>query len=438
MTSSMSSERDEQAVDQVQPVGLLVAAELRPAAYDVVAVLQEDLEQLLEAQGARLPVDQADVVDAEGLLHRGLLVELLEDRLGDEAVLDLDDQAHAVGHVGQVLDVGDAQELLALDEHLDPLDDLLQPDGVRHLGDHDALAPPDRLDAGGRPHPEAATAGLVGVADAVETDDLAAGRQVGPRDEPHQPVGVGVGVRDQVAQRLDHLDQVVRRHVGGHADRDAGAAVDHEVGDRRREDDGLELPAVVVGLEVDGVLVDRGRHRHRCRRHPALGVAHGRRGVVAAGRPEVAVPVDHGQPQRPGLGHADQGVVDRAVTVGVQPAHHLADDAGALDVPAVGEEPHLVHRVQDPALHGLEAVAGVGEGAGVDDRVGVLQERRAHLVAHVDVEDVLLEVVGEVLLGGSPCHRPILSRRSLPSRAGTPLTARQPTRRDSPSPLAGP
>ena len=227
-------QRDQQAVDQVQPLRLLVAAERRAAAYDVVAVLQEDLEQLLEAQRARLAVDQADVVDAERLLHRRLLVELLEDRLGDEAVLDLDDQAGAVGHVGEVLDVGDALQLLALDEHLDPLDDLLQPDGVRHLGDHDALAPSDRLDPGGRPHPEAAAAGLVGVADAVEADDLAAGRQVGAGHEPHQPVDVGVGVADQVPQRLHHLDQVVRRHVGGHADRDAGGAVDHEVGDRRR------------------------------------------------------------------------------------------------------------------------------------------------------------------------------------------------------------
>ena len=84
--------------------------------------------------------------------------------------------------------------------------------------------------------------------------------------------------------------------------------------------------------------------------------------------------------------------------MGVQPAHDLADDAGALDVAAVGPQAHVVHRVEDPALHRLEAVAGVGQRAGVDDRVGVLEERRPHLVADVDVEDVLLEVVGEGVL----------------------------------------
>jgi hypothetical protein len=76
---------------------------------------------------------------------------------------------------------------------------------------------------------ERAPSGLVRVADAVEPDDHAAGRQVGPRDEPHQVVEGGVRSGDEVAQRLHHLDQVVRRHVGRHPDRDAGRAVDHEV-----------------------------------------------------------------------------------------------------------------------------------------------------------------------------------------------------------------
>ncbi len=38
--------RDQQAVDEVQPVGLLVAAELRAPAYDLEPVLEEDLEHL--------------------------------------------------------------------------------------------------------------------------------------------------------------------------------------------------------------------------------------------------------------------------------------------------------------------------------------------------------------------------------------------------------
>ena len=69
-------------------------------------------QQLAQSEGARLAVDEGDGVDAEGVLHRRLLVELLQQRLGVEAVLDLDDQPHAVRAVGEVLDVGDARSFL--------------------------------------------------------------------------------------------------------------------------------------------------------------------------------------------------------------------------------------------------------------------------------------------------------------------------------------
>ena len=366
-------DRDEEAVDEVEAVGGLGAAVQRATAYDVEAVGEEDLEHLDQAERARLAVDEGHGVDAEGVLERGLAVELLEQCLGDEAVLHLDDQAQAVLAVGEVLDVGDPLELLGQDELLDLLHHPLGAHAVGQLGDHDALATGrHRLDARGGAHPEGAAARLVGVADAVEPDDLAARGQVGAGDEAHQVVEGGPRVGDQVAQRLDHLDEVVRRDVGGHPYRDPGGAVDEQVRDGSGQDDRLGLAGVVVGLEVDGVLVDRCRHRDGGGAHPALGVAHGGGGVV--GRAEVAVPVDGREPHRPVLGHPDERVVDRAVAVRVEAAHDLAHDARALDVAAVGAQSHLVHRVEDAALHRLEPVAGVGEGAGVDDGVGVLQE----------------------------------------------------------------
>ncbi len=146
-------DRDQQALDEVQPLGGLGAPELRAPAYDVEAVLEEDLEQLLEPERAGLAVDQRDVVDAEGLLHRRQPVELLQDRLGVEAVLDLDHEPQPVLAVGEVLDVGDALQLLGLHERLDLLDHPLRADAVGQLGDDDALAARgDVLDPRGGPH----------------------------------------------------------------------------------------------------------------------------------------------------------------------------------------------------------------------------------------------------------------------------------------------
>ena len=99
-------------LDQVQPVLALAQPVLGAPAHDPDAELHVGAQQLLQAQGARLAVDQGDVVDAEGVLHRGELEQVLEHRLGMEAVLDLDDQAKAVLAVGEVLHVGDALDLL--------------------------------------------------------------------------------------------------------------------------------------------------------------------------------------------------------------------------------------------------------------------------------------------------------------------------------------
>ena len=387
-------DRDQQAVHQVQPIRGFAEPVGRAPPDDLQPVLQVDLQHLLQAERRRLAVHQRDRVDAEGVLQLGQPVQLLQQRLGVDAVLDLDHQPHAVGQVGQVLDVGDSGQLLGLHQVLDLLHDPLRADQVGQFGDHDALAARVHLlDAGGGAHLEAAAAGGVGVLDAVQADDLAAAGQVRPRDEPHQGFGVRGGVLQQVLAGLHHLDQVVRRDVGGHADRDAGGAVDQQVRDRGGQDDRLGLLAVVVGAEVDGVLAQPGRHRRRGRRHPALGVPHRCRPGVQ--RAKVAVAVHQGQPHRPRLAHPHQGVVDGGVAVRVQLAHHLADHPGALHVRGVGTDAHVVHRVEDAALDGLEAVAGVRQGAGVDHRVGVLQVAGLHLRGDVDVDDPL----GDLVLG---------------------------------------
>ena len=54
-------------------------------------------------------------------------------------------------------------------------------------------------------------------------------------------------------------------------------------------------------------------------------------------------------------------------------AHHVADDLGALAMLGVGGQVLLPHRVEDAALHRLQAVADVGQRAGGDDRERVVE-----------------------------------------------------------------
>ena len=69
--------------------------------------------------------------------------------------------------------------------------------------------------------------------------------------------------------------------------------------------------------------------QHACMQYCNLRSPHGRRRVVVQ-RPEVAVPIHQRRAHGELLGHADQGVVHSSVTVGVELAQHLANDARTL------------------------------------------------------------------------------------------------------------
>ena len=221
---------DHEAAYQVQAVLGLAELEPRPAKGDLEAVVEVDLEHLLQRHGAWLALDERDGVDREGVFKLGLLEQLLQQRVGIDAVLDLDHQTRAVGQVGEVLHVGNAGELLVVDALLDLLDDPLRPDHVGQFGHHDAHAPGRHLfDPGGRAQPERAAAGGVGVADAVEADDRAAGGKSGPgmwRIRSSRSID---GLRRSCWSACDDFDEVVRGDVGGHAHGDAGGSVDQQV-----------------------------------------------------------------------------------------------------------------------------------------------------------------------------------------------------------------
>ncbi len=152
----------------------------------------------------------------------------------------------------------------------------------------------------------------------------------------------------------------------------------------------LALLAVVVGDEIDRLLVDVGQQLGRRSCQAALGVAHGRR-VVAVDRAEVALAVDQRVAQREVLRHAHQRVVDRRVAVRVVLAEHVADHARALDVGPVPDVVGLVHGEEHAPVHRLEAVAHVRQRAPDDHAHGVVEVRAAHLLFEGDGQGFLGE-----------------------------------------------
>ena len=178
---------------------------------------------------------------------------------------------------------------------------------------------------------------------------------------------------------VDNFAEVVGRNVRRHANGNATCAVDKQVREFGGENSRLLQLAIIVVAKIDGVVTeiveqesgDFGKARFRV----ALG---GRR--VTIDRAEIALAINKWNTQRKILRHAHQRVVYRQVTVRVILAHHLADDAGALDVLFVPLETKFAHRKQNAAVHGLQAVAHVRQRARDDDAHRVVEIRPLHLL----------------------------------------------------------
>ena len=248
-----------------------------------------------------------------------------------------------------------------------------------------------------RAHHDRAAARLVGEADAGTAHDRGAGREIGAGHDLHQPFDRDRRVVDIGDTGVDHLAEIVGRDVRRHADGDAAGAVDEEIGEARRQDGRLMLLAVVVRLEVDRVEVEILEQRQGRLVEPGFRVAIGRR-RIAVHRAEIALAVDQRKTKREVLRHAHQRVIDRKVAVRMVLTHRIADDAGAFGVGPVRQVLVLVHREQDAPVHGLQAVADIGQSAAHDHAHGVIEVALLHLVGDRDRLDVAAQIRAVVAL----------------------------------------
>ena len=267
-------------------------------------------QHVAQRQQLRLAAVERDHVGAEARLQRGEAPQLVQHHIGDRVALQLDHDPHAVA-VALVAQVRDAFDLLLAHEFGDAFDQRRLVDLIRDLADDQRLAVlakgfgPDLS-----PHDDGAAPGGIGRADAGAAENRAAGREIRTEDDLHQLFDVHVGLGHQREDGVDGLAEIVRRDVGRHADGDAAGAVDEQIGKRAGRTDGSSFLLVVVGTEIDGVLVEILEQRHRNLFEPRLGVSH-RRGAVAVDRAEIALSVDQRQAHREILRHAHHRVIDR-------------------------------------------------------------------------------------------------------------------------------
>ena len=165
-------------------------------------------------------------------------------------------------------------------------------------------------------HGDAATAGAVGILDALHALNDTGGREIRTFDIFHQPIDRDVRIIDHGREAIDHFRQVVRRDIRRHADGDAVGTIHEQVRDAGRQDERFLQRAVIVRHEIDGILVDVAQHFHGDLRHTHFRITHRSRGV-AVDRAEVPVPIDQRVARREILRHADSRLIDCDIAVRV-------------------------------------------------------------------------------------------------------------------------
>ena len=172
------------------------------------------------------------------------------------------------------------------------------------------------------------------------------------------------------------------RDVRRHADSDSRRAVRKKLRELRGQHGRLFQGLVVVRCEIHRLLVDVLQHELRDLRHAHLGVAHRCRRITV-NRAKVTVTVGEHVAHGKILRHAHDRIVDRAVTMRVVLTEDFADDARRLLVRLARTHARFLHRIEDAAMHRLQTVTHIRQGAGDDDTHRIVDIGILHLTCEI-------------------------------------------------------
>ena len=213
----------------------------------------------------------------------------------------------------------------------------------------------------------------------------------------------GIGIVYEQVDSIDDLTEIVRRDVCRHTYRYADTSVHKQIRKTRGQYDRFFQLVIVVGAEIDRVLIDIRQHLVCDLRKPCLGITVcGRR--VAVNGTEVSVTVHHRIAKRKILRETNHSVIYGSVTVGVILTEHFSDGVRAFAVRLVRGVARIVHRIDDTSVYRLKTVPYVRQRTRNNDRHRVVKERGAHFLFYIFLIKLFVGVYRfNVVLFHFPC-----------------------------------
>ena len=338
----------------------------------------------LEIEQGRSVIQHGQHIDAEAGFQGREFVQGIDHNVWNHPAFEVNDHADALA-VRFIAQIRNAVDFAVIDQGRDFFHQAGFVQAVRNFPDDDGLK---AFFALFNFHPAAhfhrAAARMVGVVQTFARVDETGSGKIRPLHVFHEVVHAALGIVQQQLERVAEFAQIVRRNVGGHAHGNARRAVEQQVGHLGGHHRGFLQGIVVVGPEIHGILVQVAQKFLGQPGHAHFRVTHGRRRVAVDGT-EVALAVHQGIAHGKFLRHAHQGVIDRQIAVRVILTDDVTDDARGFLVRPVVIVGQFVLGEHDSPVHGLQAVAGVRNGAPDDDRKGILQIGLAEFFFYVDL-----------------------------------------------------
>ncbi len=320
-----------------------------PSQDDLAAVLDVADHRVLQIKEAWAAMIDREHVDRKGRLERSVFVEIVENDLGTRVALEINDDAGVF--IGLIAHRADLGKDLCIRKFRDALDESGTVHCVGNLGDDDLLAALGVFeDAGTSTHFDTASSGAGIVVDAAIPEECStSGREIGAFHIAEELFNRNVRIIDRGTNAVDDFPEVVGRQVRCHAHSDPGAAVDEQIRKSGREHNRLALGFVVVRDVVDRVLLHVGHEDMTEVSETGFGVTHRSR-RIAFNRSEVPLPINEDVPHRPGLGHVDEGWINRGFTVWVVVTGSITTNLGTFPVIFTGSQIEVIHCQKNSSL----------------------------------------------------------------------------------------
>ena len=232
-------------------------------------------------------------------------------------------------------------------------------------------------------HHDAATTSLIGILHPLQAIDIRSSGEVRTRDIFHQSIGIDVWIVYISAATINHLTEVMGRHIGGHTHGNTVTTVHQQVRNLRWHHRRLLQRVIEVVHHINGVFLQVIHDMLTHFGETALRITHGC-GRVTIYRTEVTLSVNQCIAQVPVLCHTHQCSIDGGVAMWVILTKHLTDYACTFLIRLGRYVVDVHHTVQDTAVYWLKAITNIRKRTGYDDRHRVVDVRGFHLLLDVD------------------------------------------------------